>query len=64
MQAIYWDNRVDPNQKHVWNIFALVKTVLSGDILVKGEGSSLNAEVGGSQSLRNAGLEFPWLTAV
>lgn len=55
---------MDPNQKHVWNIFALVKTVLCGDILVKGEGSSLNAEIGGSQSLRNAGLEFPWLTAV
>lgn len=69
MQGIHWDE-VDPNQKHMWSIFALVKTVLSGDVSVRREGSSLNAEVslgpwvGGSWSLRNVGPEFPCFTAV
>lgn len=44
VQGIHWDG-VDPNKKHMWNIFALVKTVLSADTSVKREGSSLNAEV-------------------
>lgn len=44
VQGIYWCG-VDPNQKHMWDISALVKTVLSGDTSVKREGSSLNAGV-------------------
>lgn len=36
---------MDLNQKHMWNTFVLVKTVLPGDLPVKGEGSSLNTEV-------------------
>lgn len=45
MKGIHWDNEVDPNQNHMWNMFPLVKTVLSGDMPVKGEGSSLSAEL-------------------